>query len=100
MTLEELKANALGELGLMTDGSYDDFMLLATEAVTKRGVTRPRLVVGLVYNDPRLNLVGAKETPYPIGRDEWDTFVSEIGEIFESAPCVYVVDGDKFTAPI
>jgi hypothetical protein len=47
-----------------------------------------------------VNDLGTKETPYPISKDEWDIFVSDARTMAEYMPRVFVVDGDKFTAPI
>jgi len=45
-------------------------------------------------------LMGHTDQPYPISEAEWDIFIRDAKTMAEYVPNVYVVDGNKYTAPI
>lgn len=99
LTIARLRQCALGELGLMTNGSYDVFMRQARRIASQERVINPKLILDLVYINSSLSMSGLKETPYLISPNEWNDFVLDARVLLESMPRVYVIDGDKFTAP-
>lgn len=98
MTITELKAAAVVNLGAMNQGTYASFKARADAEAQKHGFARARLVVDLKYKSS--SDFGVTEQPYPISADEWDLFIREAPSMLQYMPQVFVVDGDKFTAPI
>ena len=98
MTLDELYAAAVANLGPMDQGTFASFKAKATAEAAKHGIGNPRLVIDIKLKEA--NVLGTKEQPYPISEPEWSVFVSDARTMAEFMPRVFVVDGDKFTAPI
>ena len=78
--------------------SYSKFMEEARELATKQGINNPLLVIDVSLKAP--SAFGANEQPYPIADFEWDDFKRDGKTMAKYMPNVYVVDGDKYTAPI
>ena len=96
-TLEDIREKALARLGLMTDGTYADFMAMITVEAAKMGVYNPRLVIGLVYIHPRHSASGVRDRPYLIGEHEWARVLGQVSEYLDGVPVVWAIDADKFS---
>lgn len=82
----------------MDKDTYDNYMTRAKQVASQNGVKNPLLVIDISLKEP--NELGSQEQPYPISKQEWDIFVSDARTMANYMPNVYVVDGDKYTAPI
>lgn len=100
MTLQELYAASIGNLGPMDKPGYsfERFTQEAKQLAATQGIQNPLLVIDISLKQP--SGFGATEQPYPISRDEWDVFKSDALTMANFMPNVHVVDGDKYTAPI
>ena len=97
-SIADLRANAAADLGPMDAKGYDDFMAEARRLAPAHGVGRVRLVIEVELKEA--NALGVKEQPYPINADEWETILGDARTMCVSMPHVFLVDGEKFTAPI
>ncbi len=97
-TNERLYQVAIGNLGPMDSGTFNQFTDRAKTTASSHGVKNPKLIIDIELIEA--NILGTTSTPYPITASEWDLFVSDARTMARYMPNVYVVDGDKFTAPI
>lgn len=97
-TLEALYAAAVANLGPMDQGTHASFTAKAKEEAAKHGIANPKLIIDVKLKEA--NGLGCQEQPYPIADFEWDDFVRDGKTMAVFMPRVFVVDGDKFTAPI
>ena len=100
MTIPKLKEVAIANLGLMDEGDYNSFVIKAGEEAAKLNIKNPLLVINVKFKEGTASEFGVKEQPYPISEAEWEQCALDGKEILEYMPEVYVVDGDKFIAPI
>ena len=100
-THERLKEVAISKLGEMSVGGqpHEFFMNLAKEGAQAVGISNPKLMLAITFKDG-MSPVGVPEVVYPIADFEWSAFVADIAMYCTKNPTVWVVDGDKFTAPI
>ena len=99
-TLSELKNVAIANLGPMDKGDFNSFTIKAKEEAVKQNIKNPLLVIDVEFKEEAANEFGVKEQPYPISEAEWKQCALDGKTMTEHMPDVYVVDGDKFTAPI
>ncbi len=100
-THARLKQVAIKELGEMAIGGqpYSYFMGLARQTSEATGIKNPKIMLAITFK-PGMSPVGTPEIVYPIADFEWDAFVADIKSYCAMNPTVWVVDGDKYTAPI
>lgn len=96
--LDELYAAAVANLGPMDLGSFAEFQTRAAAESAKFGILNPKLVIDIKLLEP--DVFGVTDQPYPIREDEWRITISDSRTMAAFMPRVFVVDGDKYTAPI
>jgi hypothetical protein len=100
MTLDELYAAAVANLGPMDQSTYAQASADARRVGSEMGIKNPTLIIDIQFTPGSASQFGVTEQPYPIADMEWDQFKSDARTMAAFMPNVYVVDGDKFTAPI
>ncbi len=102
-TSEQLLAPEVGavQLGELEIGKYQELRSKMIKEAERRGIKNPLLVVDLIFKESKVSEFGSKGQPYPITEAEWEAFVNDIPEFNgDKIPKVYMVDGEKYTAPI
>lgn len=98
MTCDELYYVARANLGPMKPGAYTEFEQQVQAVANRLGIERPRMVIDIIFKEGAHAFV--TEQPYPISRDEWDIICADAKTMTKKMPEVFVVDGNKFSAPI
>lgn len=102
-TSEELLAPEVGavEIGSLEAGRFKDVQQRMEEVAREKGVQNPKMIVDLVFKEGKRSELGSAGQPYPIIKDEWDTFVADVPVYCgDRVSKVYMVDGSKYTAGI
>jgi hypothetical protein len=100
LTLAQLYEVAIDKVGAMDEGSYSDLEHRVRVLAKERGITKPLMVVDVKFKPDVASLLGVAEQPYHISNSEWDAFVRDSKTMTEYMPNVYVVDGERYAAPI
>jgi hypothetical protein len=67
----------------------------------QRGITNPLMVADVVARPDKWDVIGSDSIVYPVLPREWDELAAGApGILIEDTPSVYLVDGNKYTAPI
>lgn len=89
---------AFADLGPIDTGTYVEFESRARKIAEEKGISKPLMIIDIKFKQgahPFLN-----EYCHPIADFEWNQFVSDAKTMCTSMPRAYVVDGNKYTAPI
>ena len=99
----ELLAPQVGaiEIWLLETGKYEQLQAAMIRMAESLGIEKPLMIVDLIFKSEKLSQLGSSGQPYPIRQDEWERFVADIPEYCgDKVPKVYMVDWQRFTAPI
>lgn len=97
-TLEDLYKNSVGDnLGTVDQGTYDEYKKKVDEVAKKTGIANPIMAIDIKF---KKGAHFASELPHSISKHEWDHFLKDAKKICEFMPCVFIVDGSKFSLPI
>ena len=103
MTSQELLSPEVNAvlLGLLEAGKYDELHKKMKELAPVKQISKPLMIADLIYSEGKKSQFGSPGQPYPISKDEWEIFAKDVPEYCgDNVPKVYMVDGEKFTAPI
>lgn len=101
-TSAELLAQGVGavQIGLLETGKYSEVKAKMEEVAIEKRISRPLMVADLIFKEGKRSQLGSSGQPYPIAENEWETFVAQARDYCDETPKVYMVDGEKYAAPI
>ena len=91
---------ALAELGPLEEGKYQETAERMADAARDQKLEHPLMVIDLLFNERGIEQSGLAEYTYPITQGEWDQFARDAKTMTRQLPHAYMVDGDKYAAPI
>jgi hypothetical protein len=102
-TSEQLLSPEVGavEIGLLEREKFAAIRFKMEHEAASRGIERPLMVADLIFQEGKRSELGSSGQPYPITEAEWEQFVADVPTYCgDRIPKIYMVDGNKFTAPI
>jgi hypothetical protein len=89
-------------IGQLAVGAYEAVTTELRSQAEQRRIARPLLIADLVFTDEVRNETGILGQPYSIiSVEEWEGFAADVPQYCgDTVPAVYMVDGDKYLAPI
>jgi hypothetical protein len=103
-TSEQLLAPEVGAvlIGSLEPGAYDAVKQAMELAAQERGMLTPAMIADIIFKEGKQSEFGVTRKPYRIRNGEvWEAFAHDVPEYCgENVPCVYMVDGAKYTTGV
>lgn len=103
MTSSELLSPEIGaiEIGKLEAGQYQAVREKMMKEAKTRGISNPLIVADIIFQENKRSEYGSAGQPYPVNEAEWESFVKDVPSYCgDKIPKIYMLDGDKFIAPI